>query len=305
MPKSSPVYDKAVAIAVEVLGCDDKKAPKKANQILEHAEKLVREKKLKIFDQLITEEDLRRIEKSWSVYLSKAAKERTSRLVPNPEGHGYLLGMQPEESAVKSEGAHAEKLEEKSIEEEDKRARKYQQQEKRLYPIFKDWALTYCDRAKDNSSKRKGGQWCNPDIVGFNIINDPLGHEHIEILTIEVKVSDSNWQTEFFQAVAHKRFSNRAYFAYAAPKSHKPDQMLRRYAEKYTIGVLYLPLEESDFEKFDQKKNIDLSKYEVDDIKEIWPASFEIVSSKEVVDFLHDLEITNRTDLYDYGDELD
>lgn len=298
-------YLTATNIAVSVLevlsNVSKTTVPKKAQEILSEAEKLIKENKLSLQNgEPVTAEQINDVKASWSVYLSKAAKEGISRLVANPYGHGYLL------SEILPEIAKDKKEEEKLQKEEERKNRAYTEQEKLLYPIFKDWALTICDRAKDNSTKRKGGPWCNPDIVGINIVNDPCGVEHLETLTIEVKVSDNDWQKEFFQAVAHKRFSHRAYFAYAAPQSHKPDPDMRRYAEKYNVGILCLRLADTDFSQFaGNKKTIDLKEYEVSDIREEWPARYEYVSMNEIVEFLKYLGINGPKDIYNFGDELE
>lgn len=302
-------YLTATNIAVSVLEVLTKESkttvPKKAQEILDAAEKLIKENKLFLPNgEKVTTEQVNEVKASWSVYLSKATKEGNSRLVANPYGHGYLLSEILPEKPEKPEKPKDKKEEEKLQKEEEQKNRAYTEQEKSLYPIFKDWALTICKRAKDNSIKRRGGAWSNPDIVGINIVNDPCGVDHLETLTIEVKVSDNDWQKEFFQAVAHKRFSHRAYFAYAAPVNHKPDPDMRRYAEKYNVGILCLRLADADFSQFAGKKPIDLKKYEVSDIREEWPASYEYVSMNEIVEFLEYLGIHKRDDIYSFGDEL-
>lgn len=173
--------------------------------------------------------------------------------------------------------------------------------EKNLYPLIELWLATKGYRSKDVSDLRSGGKWGNPDIVGLAFI-DSFGTNEIEIVSCEVKTSTSNWEQFIFEAVSHKRFSNRAYYcARVKDDAPLPDAM-RFYAEKFRVGLVEVNL--TDEEAFsligidrDYKK---LENY-LSNIYEVFPALFDAVSSLEKVKILERLEVENHKQYYEFG----
>lgn len=83
-------------------------------------------------------------------------------------------------------------------------------------------------------------------MTGLKVIDGLLGRKHVETVTVEAKIGSGNWRYYFFEAVAHKRFAHRAYFAFGCgtdePNVTKVQDfhMMREYAEKYGIGIVVL-----------------------------------------------------------------
>src|SRR5690625_3379826 len=83
-----------------------------------------------------------------------------------------------------------------------------------LYPLVSEWFKVVKGLPNTShkvSSLKSGGMWSNPDIVALAPFDD-LGFFDVEIITAEVKRSSQRWEINFFQAVSHKRFSDRSYF---------------------------------------------------------------------------------------------
>ena len=124
--------------------------------------------------------------------------------------------------------------------------------EKHLWPLVASWLKTEKDyqyASDTHANVKSNGKWGNPDVVGLNFIEE-FGFFNIEIVTVEVKPSLSSWRTWIFEAVSHKRFSERVYFAV---RTNDPDgseiSELARYSEKYGIGLLIIDLLDSDYRK--------------------------------------------------------
>ena len=98
-------------------------------------------------------------------------------------------------------------------------------------------------QAEDTSNIRSLGVWGNPDVTGL-MVNEFIGRHELEIVTVEAKLGVDAWEKDFFQAVSQKRFSNRAYFAFALPEdaADKLPTDLRYYSERFGVGVLVVDL---------------------------------------------------------------
>ncbi|TGM10683.1 hypothetical protein EHQ81_18830 [Leptospira selangorensis] len=185
------------------------------------------------------------------------------------------------------------------------------QREKLLYPIFSQWLLGKgVKRIKDTSSGRNQdlGTWGNPDITGI-IIREVMGNlQDIEINTLEIKTSISNWKYSIFEAVAHKRFSNRSYYCFAHPENLIPkiDDDLRYYAEIYDIGILILPLEDKIYKKLTSEKGSEinsnvLTEYSATDIIEYFSAKKDNTHLHFRDRFLKALNINTEGELREWG----
>lgn len=171
-----------------------------------------------------------------------------------------------------------------------------------LYPMLESWLIAQGCQAKDVSFGRSLGKWGNPDIAGITAIDDFNG-SFIELVTIEAKVSLDNWEQWIFEAVSHRRFANRAYFAFAHPEEtiSKIPQDMRYYAEIYNIGVLVLSLEN---EKFKQLQAGTLTRaLESDDVEviEVFSAPYNFVQPKYQIQFCKALGISNLRELFRWG----
>lgn len=99
------------------------------------------------------------------------------------------------------------------------------------------------------------GKWGNQDITGI-VVDESLGSYDIELVTIEAKTTNKNYQYDFFEAVSHKRFSNRVYFSFASTANflRENSDELRYYSELYGVGVVVIALEEPHFNEYTEGK---------------------------------------------------
>lgn len=151
--------------------------------------------------------------------------------------------------------------------------------EKDLYPLLELWLAQKGYASKDVSSLKSGGRWGNPDIVGVNRV-ELFGSVEIDLASCEVKLSDGNWEQVIFEAISHKRFTNRSWFCYRVPIDGQPmPKGMEYYAERYRIGVVQIILSDSELAelKSEKKKPIDF----IDHVVERVPALFDFVPLKE------------------------
>lgn len=184
------------------------------------------------------------------------------------------------------------------------------QREKELYKLFSDWLLSKgVKKVKDTSNLKNQdlGYWGNPDITGI-IPREILGElKEIEILTLEIKYSQYNWKQNIFEAVAHKRLSNRCYFCFAHQEDliSKIDADIRYYAEIYRIGILVLPMEEKDFIQLTTgiipPNNELLKDYTSLDIIEYVSAPLDNTHFHFRDRFLSSIGVKKISELYDWG----
>src|SRR5208337_5126578 len=85
--------------------------------------------------------------------------------------------------------------------------------ERDLYPLMELWLQTKGYAAKDMSSLKRGGRWGNPDIIGVERV-ELMGVVEVDLASCEVKMTDNGWEQIIFEAISHKRFSNRSWFCY-------------------------------------------------------------------------------------------
>jgi hypothetical protein len=127
-------------------------------------------------------------------------------------------------------------------------------------------------------SKRTNGIWGNPDIAGIQIISGITGVS-VEVVTIEAKATETHWERWFFEAVSHRRFSNRTYFAFAYPAGEldKLDHELRYYSELFRVGVLIVALPKEKYDDLKQGKVKHPFTLDEVDIVELYSAPFNHV----------------------------
>jgi len=232
--------------------------------------------------------------KSWGSFLTRASKDPNSRIKRVGTGYGFQLAESPETSTPISVG--------------DEEPRTRLEREDRLYDLLVQWLTSRKFRAQNNARGRRNGPWGNPDIVGLRI-ESHFNITHVELATIEAKITLRNWQTDIFQAVSHKRFADRVYFAFAhgAPEAIIEEidgyPELREYGEKFGIGIIVLFMDEEKYRvlRDDARAlgSLDLSDTRVE---EIWPAVGDPVSHFAKTDFLvNTLGLATTDDLHRYG----
>lgn len=244
---------------------------------------------------------------TFNVTLSTLVKSKDSKINCLGRKQGYYLVDKVDE-ATGTEDIPEEELLIKEEIEEKKKAEK----EKRLYGIFTDWLFTQgFSQVKDTSNTRNHdlGTWGNPDITGIKL-HETLGQTtDIEFATIEVKTTMKGWKYWIFESVAHKRFSNRTYFAFAHSEKflNKIDPDLKHYAELYGIGILILPVEQELFDKLNSEKNLSFKledEYTSTDVIEYASAHYQRTNYHFRGRFLKSLAITSDKELHNWGQRI-
>jgi hypothetical protein len=233
-------------------------------------------------------------EGNFKSYLSSLSRNSESRIVKDAGSHGYYL----RESGIASQLATEESP---LIEIEDENKQQRKENEKLIYPILTTWLQSLGYRTKDTSQMKKMGRWGNPDITGI-IVNESIGARDIELATIEAKITHLNYRYDFFEAVSHKRFANRVYFAFAATGNflRENNEELRYYSELYGVGVVVIVLEDPHFKDYIDGK---LEQIDTDrvDVYEIFSSTFEPRLGRWQKTFLDQLGITNTQELWGWG----
>lgn len=160
---------------------------------------------------------------------------------------------------------------------------KKEQRERTLYPVFKQWLLLQGHDQVGITAEQSNcdlGTWSNPDLTGIRS-HEMFGRiSEIEIATIEVKQTAGNWQYDIFEAVAHIRFANRAYFAFAHPEEtiRKLSDDMRAYAELYGLGILVLPMATGAYNALTCGNIADIGELYASDIIELYTARRYVVT---------------------------
>lgn len=129
-------------------------------------------------------------------------------------------------------------------------------------------------------------------------------HVDIEICTIEAKKDFQDWERHFFEAVSHRRYANRAYFAFPLPESSQnklPDD-LRYYSELYNVGVLTLIFSDEDYSKYLDGQPVDAPDAYVNDVVEVLANRSTPVPMVYQRRFCEALEIRDIQTLLAWGD---
>lgn len=273
--------------------------------------------------------DHKLLEPSWGSHLNAATNDPETRIRRVPGRYTYtLLSIAPAPSAVAGlavggtpvqdglrtpeaadqqpasvaqpgSPADASPTEEQS---------QYTKREAALYPVLRDWLAGRQFRAEDTSNSRRGRTWGNPDVAGLRITEGLLGTREVELVTIEAKVAIGGWRQQIFEAVSHKRFAHRAYFAFAfgadAPVLDRvPDvAALRQYGERFRLGILVVFVPEDTFDRLKYDAGpIVLDATEVR-VEELWPAVYDHVRPEETVEYLRGtLGLASDEDVYAFG----
>lgn len=235
-------------------------------------------------------------EGTFGVYVSRAANDPDSRINTLGKRKGYYLT----DKDIKS------RLGEADEDESEKGKAERKNRESLLYPAIKAWVMEQGYRAADISASKIGGIWGNPDLCGLRLTKTIASYE-VEILTVEVKASHANYERQFFEAVSHRRFAHRTYFAFAHPADQvaKIPSEMRYYSDLYGVGVLVIEMDTKDFDDLMSKKPRS-SPYTLNDvdIRELYSAPFHHVQPQYTAAFLDNLEINDPVRISTFGEVL-
>jgi hypothetical protein len=210
-------------------------------------------------------------------YLSRAANhDELSRILSGGPHGGYSL------ESITEQTKEPETLPEEGA--ADVAPPAFQMRERHLYPLIRSWLETSDYIPADVSALRAGGQWGNPDLLGVSRV-EILGASEIELVSVEVKLSEINWERFIFEAVSHKRFVNRSWFCYRTATPYPPlPKNMAYYAERYKVGIIQIHLTDQDVERL--AGNSDVSAEYLDRVQERVRALHEPVPLQEKRAFL-------------------
>jgi hypothetical protein len=233
---------------------------------------------------------------TFSVYLSFSVKDTQSSINCLGRRKGYYISTKAKEIVEKSTETDTT-----AIADEESVVKRHQK-ELLLYPVLESWLIAQGYQAENVSSTRSLGKWGNPDVAGINPMDNFSGLS-LEVVTIEAKTSLDNWERHIFEAVSHRRFANRSYFAFAHPEEtiSKIPQDMRYYAELYNIGVLVLSLENETFDKLIKGTLQNPCEFDEVDIMEIYSAPYNFVQPRYQIKFCDAVGITCVKELYQWG----
>jgi len=236
-------------------------------------------------------------EEYFGQYLSQAIKDKANSEIIRPEGsQGYFLV-----AINKDVATEILKIEKEEIKKEDEERKK----ENNLYPFFEKWLRENGYRSGDTSNNRSMGKWGNPDVTGIKILSD-YGLNEIDVTTIEVKLNGLRWEYDIFEAVAHRRFANNVYFAFAveegAASAYSRNSKLGYYCSLYEIGALIITFSSEAYKslisgKFD-KSIIEKDEY---DIIEIFPAKYHTIRLDYKSEYLESISVPKDHKMYSWG----
>ena len=236
---------------------------------------------------------LRIARSSFGPYLSNLTHQANSPIVS--KGRGKAGGYFVSSLAAKQV---AEQTAEGAGEREDSKS----DQESAMYPILVDWLVGNGYRARETAAMRALGRWSNPDVTGVKV-SEHLGRIEIEIATIEAKRSLSDWERVFFEAVAHRRFANRAFFAFPLPESSlgKIPPEMRYYSELYDVGVLTVVMTDECFQKYSDGGGATPDEMMAADVIEVLSARRSTIPMHQQRRFCEAVQITDLATLMTWG----
>ncbi|MFN3295722.1 hypothetical protein [Caldimonas sp.] len=245
--------------------------------------------------------DLPLVEKSWGTFLTRMLDDPESHVIREPGRYGYKLEMPTPDPVHVPEEESAQQVEASPAK---------SNREQRLYALLAEWLEAKDYQAEDTSSSKKGGAWGNPDVVGIRCFEGFSSTLHLELVSVEAKLTDFNWRRVFFEAVSHKRFADRAYFAFShgasEPSVQKlPEfQELREYGEKYRVGILVVFMEPDIHRQLCEATASALPNLSLENVRveEVWPAVSDPVQAATRERFMREvLDINTLHQLHKFG----
>lgn len=216
-------------------------------------------------------------------YLSRAANQDTDcNIVSGGVGTGYWLQQAVDETAENKESDVKEV--------ETTKGKSSKIYEKDLYPLMELWLNQKGFASKDTSQLKSGGRWGNPDIIGVERV-DLFGAVEIDVASCEVKLGEEGWEQVIFEAISHKRFSNRSWFCYRVQDDSTPlKKGMEYYAERYRVGLVQIVLTDAEVLELSQKRKGPLDF--IDRVVERVPALYDHVPLREQKDVIERAGIT-------------
>lgn len=235
-------------------------------------------------------------------YLSALVRNSDSRVNTEGRRKGFYLSDAASLSAAQAGAvSNAPDVPEQSA--------KKERREHTLYEVFKQWLLLQGNDQVGVTSEERNrslGTWSNPDLTGIRT-HETLGKiSEIEITTVEVKQTAGNWQYDIFEAVAHIRFANRAYFAFAHPEEmiQKLSEDMRGYAELYGVGILVLPMARTAYDALTNGNIADIGELYAADITELYTPRRHGVNHEFRGRFLSGIGIDTEKQLSQWGERI-
>lgn len=249
--------------------------------------------------------------KSWYPHFSYAAKYDPDCSIERVPGtYAYRIALeQPVLDGTSFEASEAVPIAPSPTASPGVPVIKYVQREAKLYEVLRLWLESRGYQARTTATSKKGGTWGNPDVTGIRLDELPIVGGTFECATIEAKLSPQDWKYWFFEAVAHKRFAHRAWFAFAVgtdtpnAEGMKDAEKLREYAEKYRVGVLVVFIALGKYKQLidGDAESLQITPDDVE-VEILWPALFEAVQTPSLNEFLTEsLSIRTYQDLQGFG----
>jgi len=231
---------------------------------------------------------------TFGAYLSNLAQDSASPIASTGRGRGggyYLSELAARVAA--DEGSQGAVLSERPS---------ATQGEKALYPVIREWFAVQGYQARVTGAMRALGKWGNPDITAIST-TEHLGRLELEIATVEAKVSLSQWEYWFFEAVSHRRFANRAYFAFPLPEelSDKLPADLRYMCELYRVGALVIIVPDDQYKLLLEGTLKEELSLENVGVQEVYSAPWNHVPLTYQRQFCNALEVTDLASLFTWG----
>ena len=216
-------------------------------------------------------------------YLSNAAnQDLNSGIISGGVGVGYYLDVTPVEQI------DAKPVDEKKV--SSGKGKGTLIREKDLYSLMELWLNQKGYSAKDTSNLKSGGRWGNPDIIGVSRV-DLFGAVEIDVASCEIKLAEEGWEQVIFEAISHKRFSNRSWFCYRIPFEGAPlPKSIEYYSERYRVGLVQIIL--TDDEIVELKKGSKAPLDFIERVIERVPALYDHVPLGEQKDVIERAGIT-------------
>lgn len=161
--------------------------------------------------------------------------------------------------------------------------------EKDLYPLMELWLQKKGYKSKDTSTLKSGGRWGNPDIIGAERV-ELFGAVEVDLASCEVKLAEANWEQVIFEAISHKRFSNRSWFCYRVSQEQALPKGMSYYAERYKVGVVQIILSDEELLGLKSGKSTPLDF--IDNVIEKVPALYDYVPLREQRELIERTGIT-------------
>jgi hypothetical protein len=245
--------------------------------------------------------DLPSVERSWGSFLTRMLDDPESHVVREPGRYGYKLEVPAVVSPPMAEEARFD---------DSEASPGKTKREQRLYGLLAEWLEAKEYQAKDTSQLKKGGAWGNPDVVGLRCSEGFGSTLHVELVSIEAKLTDHNWRRVFFEAVSHKRFADRAYFAFSRgasepsvskiPEFHE----LREYGEKYRVGIVVVFMDPDAHIALCQSREDAIPPLSLENarVEEVWPAVSDPVPNATRDRFIREvLDINSAQQIHRFG----